>query len=242
MLWNPWVIIINLAPHVCRQNNRIQTGLWREDLSYWSRAAGRKMGFQVSCLTALWCSERQSIELFHLTGLPTAWNTASHCDFLTLKSTFSLTLSIQSPVPCPTLRVGFCLLLELCPSFVLYTNMWNPTLFFELGFLKLVSKCNAYFFQNWGSALLFLILISCGAWKVTSEPQSEAWAPVQRLSCLPACMDFPMSPNANSQSLCPCHWLGTTITSSWNTDANYLLCIICGFQLLLPDAEFCVVI
>lgn len=89
------------------------------------------------------------------------------------KSTFSLILTIKSPAPCPTSRAGFCLLLQPHPSFLLYVTMWYPTLFFELGFLKFVSKFNAYCFQNWGSVLVFVIPFSCLGLK------SDLWASVR---------------------------------------------------------------
>ena len=141
MLGSPWVIIINLASHVCRQNNRIQTGLWGADLSHWSRAASRKMGFP-SHLTVLWCGRRQSMETCCLTGLPPALNTASRDGLPSLWSMFSLELGISHPRRLlPWRWASACRATDLLCALCQCTE---PHFALRIGFLKCLSRLNVH--------------------------------------------------------------------------------------------------
>ena len=181
MLGSPWVIIINLDSHVCRQNNRIQTGLWGADLSYWSRAASRKMGFR-SHLTALWCGRRQSMEPSCLTGLPPALNTASRDDLPTLWSTFSLKLGFKSSASSPALRVGFCLQTSnplvcfmLIHGTLLCSLNWVSQMFQQI-------KC-PFLLEMWLCHWCVAFLFPARAWKLASEPRVAGYL----LKDCPAC-------------------------------------------------------
>lgn len=190
MLWSPRVIVINLAPHASRQNNRIQKASEGKihHIDWEQQAEDGFSGLMSDSIMMQWKTIDGALS-FDWALLCLEHNLPSQ----PLAFSVSLRCSMGSPMSCSTLEWAQTWLLRPHLHFVLYANMLTLHCSLNLNYSNLSENIMSIPFKNEALPLVPVNFISTFLWKLTSVPQSGGQASAQRPSCLLACLHAPIS-------------------------------------------------